>query len=182
MCLMIGCASNKKKNMKENTPKLQQLEQIVDRHQDRLFRFAFFRTGSQADAEDIVQDVLLHLFRSESVLDHVNDVENYLMRAIANRCNNHHRRKPQSMPVVDKVPDLPDTDDRESRQVEYERVARLLDELPARQAEVIRMKTHDSLTFARIAELTGIPEPTVKSRFRYGIQKLRQLIIKNQAL
>ncbi len=44
------------------------------------------------------------------------------------------------------------------------------------QAEVIRLKTSDSLTFARIAELTGSTEATVKSRFRYGIGKLRKLI------
>ena len=37
-------------------------------------------------------------------------------------------------------------------------------------------KTSDSLTFARIAELTGSTEATVKSRFRYGIGKLRKLI------
>lgn len=48
--------------------------------------------------------------------------------------------------------------------------------LPEEQAEVIRLKTSDSLTFARIAEITGTTEATVKSRFRYGIGKLRKLI------
>ena len=41
--------------------KLKLLERIVDRRQDSLYRFAYFRTGSQADAEDIVQDVLLEV-------------------------------------------------------------------------------------------------------------------------
>ena len=39
---------------------------------------------------------------------------------------------------------------------------------------MIRLKTSDSLTFARIAEITGTTEATVKSR--YGIGKLRKLI------
>lgn len=103
--------------------KLKLLERIVDRRQDSLYRFAYFRTGSQADAEDIVQDVLLRLFHEE-----------------------------------------------------YERIAGLLALLPEEQAEVIRLKTSDSLTFARIAEITGSTEATVKSRFRYGIGKLRKLI------
>lgn len=59
---------------------------------------------------------------------------------------------------------------------EYERIAGLLATLPEEQAEVIRLKTADSLTFARIAEITGSTEATVKSRFRYGIGKLRKLI------
>lgn len=59
---------------------------------------------------------------------------------------------------------------------EYERIAGLLATLPEEQAEVIRLKTADSLTFARIAEITGSTEATVKSRFRYGIGKLRKHI------
>lgn len=66
--------------------KLKLLERIVDRRQDSLYRFAYIRTGSQADAEDIVQDVLLRLFHSDCNLDRIDDVERYLWRAIANRC------------------------------------------------------------------------------------------------
>ena len=68
-----------------------------------------------------------------------------------------------------------DSGDQELRE-EYERIAGLLATLPEEQAEVIRLKTSDSLTFARIAEITGTTEATVKSRFRYGIGKLRKLI------
>ena len=68
-----------------------------------------------------------------------------------------------------------DSGDQELRE-EYERIAGLLATLPEEQAEVIRLKTSDSLTFARIAEITGSTEATVKSRFRYGIGKLRKLI------
>ena len=66
--------------------KLKLLERIVDRRQDSLYRFAYFRTGSQADAEDIVQDVLLRLFHSDCNLDRIDDVARYLWRAIAHRC------------------------------------------------------------------------------------------------
>ena len=51
--------------------KLKLLERIVDRRQDSLYRFAYIRTGSQADAEDIVQDVLLRLFHSDCNLDRI---------------------------------------------------------------------------------------------------------------
>ena len=73
--------------------KLKLLERIVDRRQDSLYRFAYIRTGSQADAEDIVQDVLLRLFHSDCNLDRIDDVERYLWRAIANRCCDYHRHR-----------------------------------------------------------------------------------------
>ena len=148
--------------------KLKLLERIVDRRQDSLYRFAYIRTGSQADAEDIVQDVLLRLFHSDCNLDRIDDVERYLWRAIANRRN-------ATLPTERAAALADDSGDQELRE-EYERIAGLLATLPEEQAEVIRLKTSDSLTFARIAEITGTTEATVKSRFRYGIGKLRKLI------
>ena len=152
--------------------KLKLLERIVDRRQDSLYRFAYIRTGSQADAEDIVQDVLLRLFHSDCNLDRIDDVERYLWRAIANRCCD---RRNATLPTERAAALADDSGDQELRE-EYERIAGLLATLPEEQAEVIRLKTSDSLTFARIAEITGTTEATVKSRFRYGIGKLRKLI------
>ncbi|MFR9130209.1 MAG: RNA polymerase sigma factor [Alistipes putredinis] len=130
-----------------------------------------FPHGSQADAEDIVQDVLLRLFHSDCNLDRIDDVERYLWRAIANRCCDYHRhRRNATLPTERAAALADDSGDQELRE-EYERIAGLLATLPEEQAEVIRLKTSDSLTFARIAELTGSTEATVKSRFRYGIGK-----------
>ena len=134
--------------------KLKLLERIVDRRQDSLYRFAYFRTGSQADAEDIVQDVLLRLFHSDCNLDRIDDVERYLWRAIANRCCDYHRhRRNATLPTERAAALADDSGDQELRE-EYERIAGLLATLPEEQAEVIRLKTSDSLTFARIAEIT----------------------------
>ena len=84
--------------------KLKLLERIVDRRQDSLYRFAYFRTGSQADAEDIVQDVLLRLFHSDCNLDRIDDVERYLWRAIANRCCDYHRHRRNAPPHLRTTP------------------------------------------------------------------------------
>lgn len=162
--------------MQAQTSKLKLLEQIVDRKQDSLFRFAYFRTGSRADAEDIVQDVLLRLFRSECDLNCIDDVERYLWQAIANRCCDYHRRRHDAILPAERAAALADDPGDQELREEYERIVRLLETLPEEQAEVIRLKTSDSLTFARIAEITGSTEATVKSRFRYGIGKLRTLI------
>lgn len=86
--------------------KLKLLERIVDRRQDSLYRFAYFRTGSQADAEDIVQDVLLRLFHSDCNLNRIDDVERYLWRAIANRCCDYHRHRRNATLPTERPPHL----------------------------------------------------------------------------
>ena len=46
------------------------------------------------------------------------------------------------------------------------------------QAEIVRLKCYDELTFKQIAELLSIPEPTAKSRYRYAIMHIQQMIKK----
>lgn len=56
---------------------------------------------------------------------------------------------------------------------EYERIVALLDDIPFEQAEVIRMNTIDNLSFVEIAEILDLSVSTVKSRFMYGVNKVR---------
>ena len=57
-----------------------------------------------------------------------------------------------------------------------ERLGTLLDRLPAEQAEVIRLHTFASMRFTEIAETLELPASTVKSRFHYGIERLKTLL------
>ena len=57
---------------------------------------------------------------------------------------------------------------------EYERINRLLQTIPAEQAEIVRLHCTDGLTFRQIAQVLEIPEATVKSRYRYAIDKIRK--------
>ena len=62
--------------------RLSELGRIVESQQDRLFRFAYMRVGNRPDAEDIVQDVFLRLFRSGERLSHVRSLGHYLLRCV----------------------------------------------------------------------------------------------------
>ena len=55
-----------------------ELERIVAERQDWLFRFAYMRIGRREDAEDLVQEVLLKLFKAMQRSGGVDDVERYL--------------------------------------------------------------------------------------------------------
>ena len=55
-----------------------------------------------------------------------------------------------------------------------ERVRRILAGLPAEQSEVVTLKHWEDLTFAEIAEVLGISQNTVASRYRYAMEKLQR--------
>lgn len=144
------------------------LEKAVTAYQEELFRFAAFRTGSRADAEDIVQDAFLRFAAADA---EVANPRAYLYRCVANACCDRSRRPfhqtlPPQMPAPEADPLC----------AEAQRIAALLDTLPAEQAEVIRLHTFSGLRFTAIAQTLDCPVTTVKSRFRYGIDKLRTIL------
>jgi RNA polymerase sigma-70 factor (ECF subfamily) len=57
---------------------------------------------------------------------------------------------------------------------EFFRIEDLLSELPVEQAEVIKLKFVDNLNFVESAEVLNVSVNTIKSRYRYGIDKLKQ--------
>jgi RNA polymerase sigma-70 factor (ECF subfamily) len=101
---------------------------------------------------------------------------------VANRCKDllrKHRRASawlaelgRRVPAVGEEPGSA-TEEATRRQSSIEG---LLGRLPSRQAEVLRLRVYGELPFEAVAQVIGCSVPTVKSRFRYGVQKLRRAL------
>ena len=165
--------------MSEETEQLlKELERIVVERQDWLFHFAYMRIGIREDAEDVVQDVLLNVFRRLREKTGMDSVEQYLIRAISNACTDYFRRKPLKVVPLDMAGQIVVGDSDQQIYEEFLRINQLLDSLPLEQSEIVRLKCNDGLTFKQIAELQDIPEATAKSRYRYAIMHIQQRIKK----
>ncbi len=64
---------------------------------------------------------------------------------------------------------------RESSEL-VEKLQAALAQLPQQQREVIVMKIYRQKTFLEISRLLGLSRNTVASRYRYGLEKLRNLL------
>ena len=165
--------------MNEETEKLlTTLERIVVERQDWLFRFAYMRIGIREDAEDVVQEALLNVFRRLREKTQMDCIEQYVIRAVSNACTDYLRRKPLRVVKLDKAELVAVGEGDRQIHDEFVRINRMLDTLPAEQAEIVRLKCYDNLTFKQIAELQDIPEATAKSRYRYAIIHMQQMIKK----
>lgn len=151
----------------------QQLGEWVDEWQESLFRYAFFRVGDRADAEDVVQDAFL---KAASTPAAIKNPKAYLFRTVTNGCIDSMKRKSKLLPIEQRMTAPSQSDEFEAQQ-EQQRIALLLGKLPDKQAEVIRLHIHANLKFTEIAEVLEIPATTVKSRFTSGIERLKQLFI-----
>ena len=88
------------------------------------------------------------------------------------RRRNTRQRQYEQMAVeaVDLFAAAPEPDESAFR----EALSGALWELPPEQRAVVHLKLWEDLTFEQIAELLGIPLNTAASRYRYGLDKLRQ--------
>ena len=157
-----------------NNDSFAEAEAIITAELQSLYRYACYRLGEREAAQDVIQELYLKLHERE--LGEVKNVRCYLYRALSNCCTQQLRER-RKVEYVDMTAlrDLQAEDITPSNfEQEQALIARLLAALPDEQSEVIRLHLHGECTFAEIAEILDIPQPTAKSRYRYGIEHLRK--------
>lgn len=159
--------------MKKMTPS--QFERLVRDERKGLLGYACYRLGNPDDAEDAVQDVLVQFHQQLNDRNaEIRRPQAWLYRTLANLCVSR-LREVERIPIVpldgQPEPAAPEAEDFEQ---EFRRISRLLGEIPEEQAEVIRLRFYGNKSFREIADIMGIPLTTAKSRFTYGLEKIRQ--------
>ena len=160
----------------ENNIKMKELAEHFRREQPHLMRYACYRLGNTDDAKDALQDVFLKISSklSDEKSVKVRDWRNYIFRVLSNLCSSRLSAlvKLRTIPLDARldIADLPT----ESNDADYQRIVQLLVEIPEEQAEVIRLRIYGNNSFADVAEILSLPLPTVKSRFLYGLAKIRK--------
>jgi RNA polymerase sigma-70 factor (ECF subfamily) len=157
---------------------LAELGKFIKNNQNRLVRHAFFRLGNREEAEDIVQEVMIRIYQERENKQHIEQATSYAFRMVFNACLDHLRKKAKNN--FEQLNDINilavGSSNRESEIIareEFLRINQLLNSIPAEQAEVLRLRVLDEMSFVEIAEIMKIPVTTIKSRFSYGIIKLR---------
>jgi RNA polymerase sigma factor (sigma-70 family) len=162
------------------------LTRTVRQERQRLSDFIRRRVGNEADAEDILQDVLAQLVSSYSVTEPIEQVTAWLFRVARNRIIDWYRRKrPERLAATSGDPDAPlnleeilfdpkqDPDRVFARSIVWKELADALDELPEEQRQIFVWHELEGKSFKEMAEETGVPLNTLLSRKRYAVLHLR---------
>lgn len=155
---------------------LASMTSIMEREKTNLYRYACYRLGDTDEAEDVLQDLYLTMYSRRTSLQTVEQPVSYIYRSLSNACTSRLRRRGKRLFVDEtSLKSLAaDTAAPDCFEREFLRIDRLLNLLPAEQSETIRLRIHGDRSFAEIAAITGVPVATAKSRYQYGIVKLRE--------
>jgi RNA polymerase sigma factor (sigma-70 family) len=160
------------------------LARIYEKYKTDLLVLSMALLNDASAAEDVVHDIFLSFVQTIERFRLTGSLRSYLLTCAANRARNinkaRHRRDVELNPAE---PVSPDSDDPPELMMCNEQLRRLSDamaQLPYDQREVIMLHFQVAMTFRAIAKTLGIPVNTAKSRYRYGLDKLR-LLFENEA-
>ena len=155
--------------------KLKLLERIVDRRQDSLYRFAYFRTGSQADAEDIVQDTFIYLWVNRAKITHSGSLYAYLSRSVKNSCIDRklHAEVEQRYLREMMASGEESSEDSENLEELYRRLQVVMDSLPPKCKEIFILGCVEGLSYKDVAEQLGVSVNTVKTQVKVAYKKIK---------
>ena len=148
------------------------VSRIIEENLDYLVRFAYFRLGNRGDAEDLVYDAVLKFLERNNEKIKAESIRLYLFRIVYNLCLDYSRKQKLEMVPIGDL-DVADTIDEVLDLEETDRINAILDSLPLREADIIRMNVVDGLSFVEISSILSIPQSTAKSRYKPGMDKLR---------
>ena len=165
---------------------------LVRRHQSPLFNFALRQVRTPELAQDIVQETFVRVVQKATDFKHEARFTTWVYTITRNLCIDHLRkcalRKHPSLdesrgeegegPTLgEQTADPRASVEREATGTELKtRILRAVDKLPDDQREVFLMREVSNLPFKEIADITGVPENTVKSRMRYALERLQEAL------
>lgn len=159
----------------------QMIGNVIESNLNYLVRFATIRIGSKTDAEDVVHEAVRRFLETDISKIKQESIRMYLFRIVYNLCKDFYLTGQSVRSLTDIDNEIPDTSNDDDLDLEeIERLKSLLENLPEREAEVVRMNVMDELSFVEISQILSTPASTVKSRFKSGMDKLRKQYLKNR--
>ncbi len=166
---------------------------LVRRHQGRLYNFTLRTLRSPQLAEDVTQEAFVRVVHRSADFRGSSKFSTWLHAIARNLCIDELRKAKHRRHASLDAPAHGSADDGEAGRPLGEeiagtgqeperatggnelkdRIARAVDLLPDDQREVFLLREISNLPFAEIAEIVKVPEPTVKSRMRYALERLQ---------
>jgi RNA polymerase sigma-70 factor (ECF subfamily) len=160
-------------------------EILYERHSNVAFSLAYRMVGTRAQAEDVVQEAFLSIWRSGARYERTRgSVRTWVLGIVHNRAIDslrratvHDKRRASDEGIAERIESGDRTDVEVARREEAGTVRTAMDTLPAEQSQVIELAYFGGFSHSEIAEMLETPIGTVKGRMRLGLEKMRGALV-----
>lgn len=140
--------------------------EVFEKFKNTVYAVVFNYVRNADDAADLEQEVFLRLLRSQTEFESEDHIKAWLIRVAINLCKNHLRdnRHRAEMPLSEEMAVA--EEDAQGDLLRYVLA------LPEKYRVPLHLFYYEDYSVKQIAEVTGIPEATVKIRLKRGREKL----------
>jgi RNA polymerase sigma-70 factor (ECF subfamily) len=157
------------------------LSKMVIPFQDKLYRFALSIVGNTFEAEDIVQEVLIKIWKKKDTFLQLDNKEAWCMTVTRNLAIDKTRTRKFKTEDISGHYSISDTSSRPDQITEFNDTMDLIkgyiEQLPEAQKEVIHLRDIEGFTYNEISEITGMPLERVKVNLHRARKSLREKIV-----
>lgn len=152
---------------------------------DKLFAICLKYSRNYQDAEDILQDSFLTIFKKIDTYKNKGSFEGWLKRITINTALQKYREK-TTLEIVEEVPDEEDQENEQAENLkdaalDVDVLLNLIQQLPDKYRLVFNLYVLDNYSHKEIAELLNISEGTSKSNLSRARAILKQKVVNYQA-
>ncbi len=162
-------------------------EELLNRHQQKIYTSIYLFVKEQSLAEDIFQEVFIKIIDTlrKGKYNHEGKFLQWALRISYNMCVDYFRRtkrRPKVSPTetFDIFDVLQTTDDNAEQHIirsqTHEKIRKLVDMLPPEQREVVILRHYADMSFKEIAKLTRVSINTALGRMRYALINIRKMV------
>lgn len=169
--------------------KVEAFDILVHRYKDPLTNYIYRFLGDMKECEDLLQETFLRVYRNRHSYRRIAKYSTWLYTIAGNLARSEYRKRKRrrlfSLQSVNRddeeyeveIPDetyLPDVHTESLMQDKF--VQETLRQIPEEFREVVVLRDIQQLSYEEIAEITGLPMGTVKSRINRGRTKLQHML------
>lgn len=152
-------------------------EGVLSPHVDALHRQAYYYTGNQHDAEDLLQDLFVYVCQRKEKLLVINPVKPWLMTCLYHRFIDNLRKKTARVDEFSMDDDFDIVDPVAPEDSDMgEQIKKCLKHLSPEQRAAISLFYIEGFTLVEVAAAMMLPEGTVKSHLHRGRKKLAAML------
>lgn len=150
---------------------------LVQQYKDTIFRLAYSYTKNHFDADDVTQNVLLQLYKTNKAFETEAHLKNWLMRITVNQCKNLFRspwRKHENLEDYANTLIFQEEDSKE--------LFRLVMGMDQKYRVTLLLYYYEGYSIREIAQIMNVPEKTVSTRLSRGRKILKEILTKEVSL
>lgn len=151
------------------------VEELYNKYNKVIYAIAFSVLKNNADAEDVVQNVIIKIYNLDKDKLPTDKETTWLYTVTRNDALEVIRKKNKEVELED-VYEIQDESSEIEKVIDKENFNKLISTLTDKEKEIVSLKVISNLSFKQIEALIGEPINTIKWRYYNSIYKLKQLL------